>query len=591
MILDDLNNYYRLKENEPGSDIPKPGWSTANVSWEFRIDESGKLVSIIPLETEERKYRQMLVPEQATRSSGIKPYFLCDKASYFLGLDDKRGEEMRKSSQERHHAILDGSPDPAAVAVLKFFDSPTDLNTIDVTLLENLAKGGLIVFRYLPDNTIVHERPDVVDLWEDSCSDESSGPIVQCAITGKKEPAAQLFPMVRGIPGSQSSGASLISFNQSSFCSYGHDEHDKAGNASISQTAAFNVGTILRYLVRSPEHHVDIGDTRVVFWTEDDTDESTDLLSLFLDPDRANSNAGEDERLLEKIQQQLKSIRKGTESTGIPKGSRYFVLGLAPSMARLSVRFFQTGTLGSLQERFSQYLKDIEIAGSDGKPLPPHSLRAYIYQTAAQGKADNVPNVLICSSMEAMLRGTAFPAALFEQLLLRTRTDKGRTGSGDRKYEALHLRVPILKAYLIRKARQYGNKEIERSLTMALNEANLNIGYLLGRLFAVLEKAQAEAIPGANSTIRDRYIGSASATPARVFPQLLKNGQHHIEKANYGKLLDRKIQDIVSLMDSAEGFPSTLSYDDQGQFFIGYYQEKQSLYAKKAADDSEKENE
>ena len=173
---------------------------------------------------------------------------------------------------------------------------------------------------------------------------------------------------------------------------------------------------------------------------------------------------------------------------------------------------------------------------------------------------------------------------------MRMRTDKGFSGSGSKKYDAMYLRVPMLKACLLRKARQVGDVQVERSLTVSLNEKNLNMGYLLGRLFAILEKAQEEAVPGANSTIRDRYIGSASATPARVFPQLLKNGQHHLEKAEYGFLLDRKIQEVMALIDSKEGFPQTLSYDDQGQFFIGYYQQKQALYAKGSADDQEKEN-
>lgn len=117
---------------------------------------------------------------------------------------------------------------------------------------------------------------------------------------------------------------------------------------------------------------------------------------------------------------------------------------------------------------------------------------------------------------------------------------------------------------------------------MSLNEDNANIGYLLGRLFAILEKAQQDAVPGANSTIRDRFIGSASATPARVFPQLLKTAQHHISKAEYGANIDRRLQEVVSRIDSENGFPATLSYDDQGQFFIGYYQQKQALYMKKA---------
>lgn len=590
MILDDLDRYYRLKEAEPGSDIPRAGWSVASVSWEFRLDESGRLISVVSLGTEKNKACQMLVPEQESRSSGIQPYFLCDKAAYFLGLDEKRGSQMREASAELHRKVLCNVNDLAAAAVMKFFDSPFDLESLDQDISDSLARGGLIVFRFLPDMSLVHERKAVTEAWMIARQVNSDGATVQCAITGHEGIPAQKFPMTMGMPGANSSGASLISFNCNAFCSYGHNKDDQAKNASISQEAAFNVGTAIRYLNNSPEHHVDIGDARVVFWTGDDSDESIGLLSLFLDPDAQSREAGEDEKLLASLRQRLDAIRVGRDTVPVSRTSRYFVLGLSPNMARISVRFFQTGTLGSLEDHFAEFLRDIDVSDYKGDSLRPRTLRAYIYQTAAQGKADNVPNTLVCSSVEAMLRGTAFPQSLFEQLIMRMRTDKGFSGSGSKKYDAMYLRVPMLKACLLRKARQVGDVQVERSLTVSLNEKNLNMGYLLGRLFAILEKAQEEAVPGANSTIRDRYIGSASATPARVFPQLLKNGQHHLEKAEYGFLLDRKIQEVMALIDSKEGFPQTLSYDDQGQFFIGYYQQKQALYAKGSADDQEKEN-
>lgn len=221
------------------------------------------------------------------------------------------------------------------------------------------------------------------------------------------------------------------------------------------------------------------------------------------------------------------------------------------------------------------------MIGRNGESDRPRSIRAYVYQTAALGKAENVPDTLVNASLSALVRNAPFPESLFTLLLQRTRVDKGIGGSGGKKYDAMNLRAAMLKACLIRYARQRGDKELERSLTVALNDDNRNVGYLLGRLFAVLEKAQIDAIPGANATIRDRFIGSASSTPARVFPQLLKMAQHHISKAEYGAIADRRIEHIMSLINSEKGFPATLSYDDQGQFFIGYYQQKADFYASK----------
>ena len=582
MILDDLNTYYLEKRNDPASSMPRQGWSVVRVGWEFRIDPEGKLVSILSLVDDSGKSPEMQVPEQVARTSGVKPFFLCDKAAYFFGLDEKRGEECFAKSAELHHKVLDGVQDEAAKAVLGFFDQPSQLACVEERVIEDLKGGSLIVFRYIPDSSLVHERSAVMDAWEGYLNQgESRGGEVQCSITGEWAVPSKLFPMVKGIPGSQSSGASLISFNQDAFCSYGRTKGDKARNASISEEASFNVGAALQYLSMSPTHHVDIGGTRVLYWTDSDSPESLGVLSLFMDPNAELSLAAEDESVLDRIRNSLHGLRSGKYVELDCDGPQYYVLGVSGSQGRLSVRFFEKGSLGVLQERARQYYEDIALVGRDGELLKPSSLRRYLLQAAVLGKAENLPNTLVCSTLRALFRGTAFPQALSEQLLARMRVDKGYLGS-DRR-DVLPLRIAMLKACVIRSARQKGMKSEERSLTVSLNEDNANIGYLLGRLFAILEKAQQDAVPGANSTIRDRFIGSASATPARVFPQLLKTAQHHISKAEYGASADRRLQEVVGRIDSGKGFPATLSYDDQGQFFIGYYQQKQALYMKKAS--------
>ena len=113
---------------------------------------------------------------------------------------------------------------------------------------------------------------------------------------------------------------------------------------------------------------------------------------------------------------------------------------------------------------------------------------------------------------------------------------------------------------------------------MSLDKENRNVAYLLGRLFAVLEKAQQDAIPGANATIKDRFYGSASATPRIVFPQLLRLAQHHIEKSEYGRTRDRQIEEILGHIKE---FPAHMALDQQGMFAIGYYHQRQDFYTKK----------
>jgi len=132
----------------------------------------------------------------------------------------------------------------------------------------------------------------------------------------------------------------------------------------------------------------------------------------------------------------------------------------------------------------------------------------------------------------------------------------------------------MIKACLNRKRRILLN---QKEVSMSLDRETINIAYRMGRLFAVLEKAQKDAIPGANTTIKDRFYGSASATPSVVFPQLLRLAQHHLQKAEYGGRTDKMIEEIIQ---GIHKFPTHLSLDDQGMFAVGYYHQRQAFYAK-----------
>ncbi len=112
---------------------------------------------------------------------------------------------------------------------------------------------------------------------------------------------------------------------------------------------------------------------------------------------------------------------------------------------------------------------------------------------------------------------------------------------------------------------------------MALDRENKAPAYLLGRLFAVLEKAQTDALGNISATIKDRFFGAASATPRVVFPQLLRLAQHHIEKAEYGRRSDRQIEEILN---DLQEFPAHLTMDEQGLFTIGYYHQRRDFFTK-----------
>jgi len=588
MITDDLFEYYKRMSEGDDAVLPHRYWSIEKAVWEFVLDEDGTLVNVIPLadETVGKKFRLMNVPEHETRASGVKAFFLCDKSSYIngylatLGEDEKLSNQLSiqagarygEACQQYHGEILDGVDDPGARAVLGYLANPKRCSGFAEDMLMELDKGGFIVFRLFGDGYI-HERPLIRQAWlkykaKMSGADAPQG---QCAVTGEVSPIARLHPLIKGIPGAQSSGASFIGFNQESFCSYGKSKNDQGRNASISEEAAFGMGAALSYLVNDPKHRMRLGADTVVFWTDGVTTEIDDaFFGVCIDPDARRREYKEDAPELDRIEATLKNVREGKPIAGLDADTRFFILGLSPNAARLSIRFYEVWSLGDLEKSLGQYLRDTEMIGQRGR-----SIWVYLAQTAPLGKISEVPSTLICSSVDAMMTGAPFPRALFNQLVSRTRIDHASRNSWD-----LGQRASMMRACLVRDARRRGNQQLERSITVALNEENQNMGYLLGRLFAVLEKAQKEAIPGANATIRNRYIGSASATPARVFPQLIRMSQYHISKADYGYVEDRRMQDILSRIDSLSGFPKTLSYDDQGQFFIGYYQQKESFYQK-----------
>ncbi|HNE27447.1 MAG TPA: type I-C CRISPR-associated protein Cas8c/Csd1, partial [Pseudomonadales bacterium] len=188
---------------------------------------------------------------------------------------------------------------------------------------------------------------------------------------------------------------------------------------------------------------------------------------------------------------------------------------------------------------------------------------------AAQEKTDNIPPNLAGDWMRAILAGLPYPDSLFQAALRRIQAER----------KVSYPRAAILKACLNRKQRF--SHSSEKEITVSLDQENINIGYRMGRLFAVLEKIQEDAQPNINATIRDRYYSAASGTPASVMPILMRMKNHHLSKlphkgqqVNYERLLGEILGEI-------KDFPNQLSLQDQGRFAIGYYHQRQDFFTKR----------
>jgi CRISPR-associated protein Csd1 len=281
-------------------------------------------------------------------------------------------------------------------------------------------------------------------------------------------------------------------------------------------------------------------------------------MGLILDP---REDAGD----LNSIRLFLEALKEGKmpQEFGNPE-IPFFILGLSPSAARISVRFWHVSTVGDMAEKVGQHFRDLAIVRSfENDPEFP-GMWQLLRQTAVQNKAENIPPLLAGAVMRSILTGATYPQTLLSSIIGRIRADQ----------DINYIRAAIIKACLVRKFRI---NHIDEEVKMALDKESKNVAYKLGRLFAVLEKTQKEAVPGANTTIKDRYYGSASATPRVVFPQPLRLAQHHVQKAPYGMRYDKMIEEIMYELSE---FPPHLSLDDQGMFAIGYYHQRQAFFTK-----------
>ena len=395
-----------------------------------------------------------------------------------------------------------------------------------------------------------------------------------------------LHPVIKGVSGAQSSGASIVSFNQESFTSYGKSQGD---NAPVSEQAAFAYTTVLNHLLRRGEHNrqrLQIGDTSIVFWAEaadgQEAEQAVRAESLLADllDDRPS-----DDQEAARIRIELEKVQKGRPLSDIDprleEDTRMYVLGLAPNASRISIRFWEVGTLGLFARRLAEHAHDFALEPRPWKTAPSAYrvvLATAPHREGSAPKMDDAMSNLVGEFMRAVLTGRPYPRSLLANVLMRMRSDGHLSG----------LRVGICKGILARE-RRLGINSDKEEISVSLDKESTNAAYRLGRLFAVLESAQRQALGGqVNATIRDRYYGAASATPASVFPMLLRNAQNHLGRLRKDRPgaavgLEKDIGEIVGgLTDS---FPRSLRIEDQGRFAIGYYHQSQSRFSKSVAND------
>ena len=587
MIVQALYDYYhrRQADADPARRLPAFGLEQKEIGFILEVDESGLLHAIIDARQMSGKKKigtSYLVPKGVKKTSGIAANLLWDNAEYVLALPDmkkldlarsKGGEgeylarlvEMQQAFRDRISTLPElAQRDAGLRGVLAFLDAnPAEQVARFEAHTEISASNPVLTFRLVDDTELVCQRSGVAPHLipaapEGETGAEGDGTNAMCLITGDVLPVARLHTAIKGVWGAQTSGANIVSFNLDAFNSYGKSQ---GANAPVSQAAAFAYTTALNdLLARDSTQRIQVGDASTVFWAQQPDTLEHELAALLGGGDNPDAHT-----------QQVKALFDAVHSGGF-SGSRgdnaFYVLGLTPNAARISVRFWHAAPLHAIAERIAAWFEDLSLVRGRNDPEFP-SLFRLLTAVALQGKADNIPPSLGGDLIRSIFSGAPYPTTWLNAAVQRCRAEQ----------QVTYMRAAAIKAYLNRSVTTSDSQP--REIQPMLDIENPSTAYRLGRLFATLEKIQEEASPGLNATIRERYYGAASSTPVAVFTTLMRLKNHHLAKmqskgrtVNFEKLL-------AEIMSGVSDFPVHMNLPDQGRFAIGYYHQRQDFFTKR----------
>jgi len=566
MILQSLKDYYDRKAADPDSGIAPIGWEKKEIPFIIVIDRDGNIVQIEDTRENEGKNmraRSFIVPQGVKKTSGIAANLLWDVAGYVFGID-KNGNPERALQQKKAFMYK----------IISYFKDVDDVKPV-IKFLVNITIDKLQKFNNW--NEIIETNPILTfrynGEYELICQKESVKKIINnidfiysddvCLVTGKNDRIATLHSPIKGVYGSQSAGANIVSFNLPAFQSFNKIQ---GYNAPIGEECAFAYTTALNTLLaRDSTNKMLIGDISIVFWSAKETDFENDFSCYFSEPPKDDPD-----KVTRKIKSLYNSINNGTLINDY-SAIQFYVLGLAPNAARIAIRFWQTGTVTEFAEKIKKHFDDLAIIKPDKEP-EFYSIWRILVNIATQDKSENIPPNVAGDFIRSILSGTPYPVTLLQAALRRIHSDVN--------YRVNPVRASLIKAYLNRFYRFHINPN-HKEIQMSLDTKQSSKGYHLGRLFATLEKIQEEANPGLNATIRERYYGSACASPVTVFSNLLRLKNHHLAKIGKdGRVVyfERLLGEIIS---NLEEFPPHLDLHEQGRFAVGYYHQRQDFFTKK----------
>lgn len=584
MILQALHAYYQRKcdDPDPAQRLPLFGLEQKAIPFILDIGADGQLLQLRDtreLQGKKKIAQSFRVPMGAKKTYGVAANLLWDTLEYVLGVDTRDKPDRVVEQHAAFRARIAALPasvqaDAGVQAVLQFLDGfdPAQLQA-HPAWSELLKLNPLLSFRLQGDTELVCQRPAVVQAALNAL-EASDAPVAMCLVTGEQAPVQRLHKSITGVLDKPGKPAlkDIVAFNARAFESYGKTER-QGENAPVGHAAAFAYTTALNHLLRyGSQQRLQVGDTTAVFWAEKEDPFETLFGEVFADnPDQT-----------EAVRALLQAIDSGRWVAS--KGdTRFHVLGLAPNVTRISVRFYYCLPLRDLSQRLAQHFQDLEMV--HGPNEPPHLslkrlLQAVCPVTKKQpfGDLDRLPSILEGAIVEAALGGknTPYPRLWLNAAVGRCRAEQ----------QVIYARAAAIKACLNRQIRLHPTSEKE--FLPMLDPDNTHPAYRLGRLFAVLESIQEASVGGPgklNTTIRDRYYGAASSTPVAVFTTLLRLKNAHLKKLPTG-LAQWFEQLLGQVLAPVQEFPGHLALPDQGRFALGYYHQRQDFFSRKPQPDA-----
>lgn len=600
MILQALKEYYDRKAADPDSGIAPLGWERKEIPFRVIFDSEGNFIRLE--DTREgngnrRRARPFIVPSLGeAKGNGIKSNLFWENAEYLFGIpvDDEKlnrdGEKYLDRVKKQHESFLDKirtlqpklasnsiyqaafrfaeTVKPADVEADPLWQEAKQLNQSFLMCL--VTDSGPVPISDFPDIKVAVPIPGI-QLDDDVAK-------IRCLVTGEMDCLAKLEPNIKGVKDASTMGAHVVSINNKvsgagnggatpAFASFGKEQ---GANSPIGKRASLAYTTALNTLLgKDSRQKMQVGDATTVFWSEKPTELEDEFSDLFGEPEKDNPGKG-----VAAVQRLLASVKTGSFSHE-DEVTRFYVLGLAPNSARISVRFWHNGTVAEMERRFADWFENLRIAHGpkDKEHLSLLTLLLSIarYNKDRQKWKENIPPNLAGAVMRSILEGAPYPATLLSSAIARIKAE----------HDVSYPRAKLIKAFVNH------NLNKERKLTVSLDKENTNRGYRLGRLFAVLEKIQTAAI-NPESTIREKFYAAASTSPVTVFGNLMRLSGYHLSKLDSDKRglriwLEKQIEEIMSGIGV---FPPHLSLEEQGMFAIGYYHQRIARKADKETEDT-----